>query len=171
MVSPKSKGETNDGLNCFAQEARFAIEIGFFSVTMDWSVLVSFMKFFRQFLGRRWSGAMLALLAAWLAPSRAQAGCGDYVVIPGEHQPMPENRESIPNQPRQPFSPCTSATCMPPSDMALAGSSSSVEEVNPPASSNQDRCYLFQPEHPLPIPIDFHGIQGSRQSIFHPPRS
>jgi hypothetical protein len=60
---------------------------------------------------------------------------------------------------------------MPPGDMALAGFSNSVEEVNPPACGNQDGCYLFQTEHSLPIPMDFHGIQGSRQSIFHPPRS
>jgi hypothetical protein len=55
--------------------------------------------------------------------------------------------------------------------MALAGAPNSYEEINSPAWSSQQGRSLHMPEDSLAIPVDFHDIQGSRQSIFHPPRS
>jgi hypothetical protein len=129
------------------------------------------MRLVAKLLTRRWAGAMAALLVGgWLAPARVQAGCGDYVAIPGENHPMPEQGQPSP-KPQQPFSPCTSASCLPPADMALAGPSNSSSDVDSLAWRIQDSYYLPPPDERLPIPMDFHDIQGSRQAIFHPPRS
>jgi len=111
------------------------------------------------------------VIAVWISPGRVQAGCGDYVVIPGENHPMPEQGQPSQNPPQQPFSPCTSASCLPPADMALAGPSNSSNDVDSLAWRKQDGFYLPAPEERLPISIHFHDIQGLRQSIFHPPRS
>jgi hypothetical protein len=129
------------------------------------------MGLFAKLLTRRWAGAMTALLVtAWLAPASAQAGCGDYVAIPGEDHPMPGQGQPSPKPPQQPFSPCTSAVCLPPADMALAGPSNSSSDVDSLAWRKQHGCVLPAPEERLPISMDFHVIQGSPQAIFHPPR-
>src|SRR6516164_6964957 len=129
------------------------------------------MRLVAKLLTRRWAGALATLLVAgWLAPATSQAGCGDYVVIPGENHPMPEQGQPSP-KPQQPFAPCTSASCLPPADMALAGPSNSSSDVDSLAWRKQDASYLPAAEERLPISMDFHDIQGSRQAIFHPPRS
>src|SRR5260370_4055574 len=92
------------------------------------------MKFASWRPRRDWTGAILALLVGgWLAPAPVRAGCGDYVAIPRENHPMPEKVEpsrNIPDQ-RQPFSPCTSAACVPPIDMALAPAPSLGRAIAP----------------------------------------
>jgi len=125
---------------------------------------------------RLWAGAIVALLAGgWFAPSTARAGCGDYVAIPGEtrNHSMPDSNEPSTNVPRhrppQPFSPCTSAACLPPGDMALAGASLSGE-IDQWACGNSVPAILTVELHCLPLPENLHQLQGADTGIFHPPR-
>ena len=132
------------------------------------------MKFASWRPRRDWTGAILALLVGgWLAPAPVRAGCGDYVAIPGENHPMPEKVEpsrNIPDQ-RQPFSPCTSAACVPPSDMALAPATSLGGGIDQLAWGNSPLSLFQARQGILPIPGDFQGSQGPPVSIFHPPRA
>jgi hypothetical protein len=130
------------------------------------------MRFASLFLTPRWAAAVVAVLAGgWLGPAYVQAGCGDYVSIPGQNHPQHENdKPSVPDRP-QPFPRCTGVSCLPPADMTLAGSTNSFGEVDPLAPANEDGWRLHVPEHFFAIALDFHEIQRPLPSIFHPPRA
>jgi hypothetical protein len=153
-----------------------AIAFGFFRVTIVVRLLDQIMRFASLRSPRWWTGAIVALLAGgWIAPAPARAGCGDYVAIPGEfrNHSMPDSNEPSTNvpshRPQQPFSPCSSAACLPPGDMALAGASLSGE-IDQWACGNSVRAVLTVEMDCLLIPENLHQLQGADTGIFHPPR-
>jgi hypothetical protein len=81
-----------------------------------------------------------------------------------------EPSQNIPNQ-QQPFSPCTSAACVPPGDMALTPASNHNGGVDQWAWGNASLEFLQIRHDFLPLPDDFQGLQGPPVSIFHPPRA
>lgn len=133
------------------------------------------MKLASLWPARIWTGAILTLLAGgWLPCATVRAGCGDYVVVQPEtrNHSMPDQGtpSNHPTQPRQPFSPCTSAACVPPSDMTLA-TPSIAGEIDQWAWGNPSFCLLLIENEFHPLPGNGHIVQGLVPSIFHPPRS
>lgn len=125
-------------------------------------------------LVRSSAAVLLALTAGALAPSRASASCGDYVVM-GRHVQVlppsaPKSDEPTP-PPAQPPAPCTGPSCTtapasPPITSAPPVNTTALEwacammRATLPDFGAGNRCC----EAPVPRPI-----RGG-SSVYHPPR-